>query len=175
MNKKLEDKLKKKYPELLTRLDKKDPNYSCFDRDGLCIGDGWYELFDRVCRQIQYYNENPPWVEEKFAWIKKLYLNTLYYPIISMIPVLNEILHVRIKSFPDTKHEKIRFRQVKEKFGSMRIYHSPYSRYISGVLAMAESISNVICENCGTTENVTQNYTGWTKTYCNNCRKKLKR
>ena len=180
MNKKLEDKLKKKYPALLTKLEKKDPEYSCYDRDGVCIGDGWYELFDRTLGQIQYYNDNPPWVEERWAWIKTLYINLMWNPIIyQLIKIfpdnifckLQTWLSVDIKQVRVKNHEKIRLKQVKQKFGKMRIYVNYYIPYIHGILSISESVSGMICERCGTTTGVTTNSKGWMNTLCHSCRK----
>lgn len=39
--------------------------------------------------------------------------------------------------------------QVKEKFGGLRFYMNGTDDYISGAIAMAESISNHICQVCG--------------------------
>ena len=68
----------------------------------------------------------------------------------------------------------LRFTQIKEKFGSLRIYTQPYIEEIDDIIDKAEDESFEICENCGTTNNViTTNY-GWVYTRCNNCLKKLK-
>lgn len=39
--------------------------------------------------------------------------------------------------------------QVKEKFGSLRFYYDGGDEYIAGLVAMAESMSSRICEECG--------------------------
>jgi len=60
--------------------------------------------------------------------------------------------------------------QVKEKFGGLRFYIEGGNEYINGMISIAESMSYNICENCGTTENVTQTK-GWVYTRCENCKK----
>ena len=39
--------------------------------------------------------------------------------------------------------------QVKEKFGTLRFYYSGGDDEISGMVRMAESMSSVVCEECG--------------------------
>jgi len=60
--------------------------------------------------------------------------------------------------------------QVKEKFGGLRFYIDGGDKHIQGMISLAESMSYNICENCGTTENVTQTK-GWVYTRCENCKK----
>lgn len=60
--------------------------------------------------------------------------------------------------------------QVKEKFGTLRFYYNGGDDYINGAVWFAEKLSEHICENCGTTENVKQNDTGWVITLCDKCR-----
>lgn len=39
--------------------------------------------------------------------------------------------------------------QIKEKFGSLRFYYNGGDQYIAGLVAMAEAMSKLICEQCG--------------------------
>jgi hypothetical protein len=54
--------------------------------------------------------------------------------------------------------------QVKEKFGTLRFYYTGGDDYIDGLVRMAESMSGVICEECG--KPGTQTSGGWIKTVC---------
>ena len=54
--------------------------------------------------------------------------------------------------------------QVKEKFGTLRFYYSGGNEYVSGLVAMAESMSGVTCEMCGTPGRLQGR--GWVKTLC---------
>src|SRR3972149_3290356 len=50
------------------------------------------------------------------------------------------------------KEEKIRqikFVQIKEKFGGLRLYYNEGDDYIRGVIDMVENISYITCEICG--------------------------
>jgi hypothetical protein len=54
--------------------------------------------------------------------------------------------------------------QVKEKFGTLRFYYTGGDDFIRGLVAMAESMSGVICEECGKPGTSTGG--GWIKTVC---------
>ena len=71
---------------------------------------------------------------------------------------------------------EIEFSQIKEKFGTLRVYYSiPYyveklSRKVDDCVSEAESISAKTCENCGATDNsVKLRGKGWVYTSCNQC------
>jgi hypothetical protein len=58
--------------------------------------------------------------------------------------------------------------QVKEKFGTLRIYYTDYSNdpdYVSGVIDLAERMSVHICEECGK-PGKTRNNLSWIQTLC---------
>jgi hypothetical protein len=61
--------------------------------------------------------------------------------------------------------------QVKEKYGSLSFNISTMDEMIHGMVYLAESTSNSICEVCGSTEDVSQTQ-GWIKTLCDKCIKK---
>lgn len=56
--------------------------------------------------------------------------------------------------------------QVKEKFGGLRFYYYGGDEYIEGLVAMAESMSYVTCEVCGSSGNRTNNGYGYISTLC---------
>lgn len=60
--------------------------------------------------------------------------------------------------------------QVKEKFGSLRFYVSGGDDYTNGIIALAESLSSKICENCGNAAELRTS--GWWVTQCETCHKK---
>jgi hypothetical protein len=60
--------------------------------------------------------------------------------------------------------------QIKEKFGSLRFYVVGGDDYIRGIIAMAESSSTKICEDCGDAGKLYNE--GWWITQCEKCRKK---
>jgi len=54
--------------------------------------------------------------------------------------------------------------QVKEKFGTLRFYYTGGDEHISGMVRMAESMSGVICEECGAPGK--RRGSGWIYTAC---------
>ena len=70
--------------------------------------------------------------------------------------------------FPRTERIPFQINQIKEKFGGLRFYCSGGDDVIHGMINLAESMSYQICENCGSTKNVTQTK-GWITTLCEDC------
>jgi hypothetical protein len=72
------------------------------------------------------------------------------------------------KTKHDPNAERIVLDQVKEKFGTLRIYYTDYSNsadYVSGVIDFAENMSVHICEECGKPSK-TRGDLSWIKTLC---------
>ena len=73
--------------------------------------------------------------------------------------------------------------QVKEKYGILNFYYiilpsnkedkwrERHCGVIDGLISFAECYSEFVCENCGSTENVTQTK-GWISTLCDKCMKR---
>lgn len=66
------------------------------------------------------------------------------------------------------------FAQIKEKFGLLRIYMNGYDEEIDRIISNASIASYFICEDCGTTRDVSC-YGTWILTLCSKCRKKHNR
>lgn len=60
-----------------------------------------------------------------------------------------------------------RFTQVKEKYGTLRLYHYGGDAYCEGVVDMAEAMSAITCERCGRPGKATVG--GWITTLCDSC------
>ena len=69
------------------------------------------------------------------------------------------------------KQEQVEAIQVKEKYGGLRFYLNQESDMIHGMVWIAESMSYTICEDCGSTDGVTQTE-GWISILCKKCIKK---
>jgi len=65
--------------------------------------------------------------------------------------------------------------QVKEKFGGLRFYIGSGSSEIFEVISFAESLSESICEDCGSIRDVGQTEGGWVWTLCAECAAAKKR
>ena len=72
--------------------------------------------------------------------------------------------HIDWKNKKEEVVAQVTLDQVKEKFGTLRFYYSGGDDYIDGLVTMAESMSGVTCEDCGSPGTQTQG--GWIKTAC---------
>lgn len=141
MKEELQQKLYDEYPNLFSNKDK-SIRESCMAW-GCDCGDGWYDILSSLCFMIKQHEDNNIWQTEYKQKTDATYTSD-YYP--------------------------VKFDQIKEKFGGLRIYFTGGDSYIEGLVSMAESFSYQICELCG--ERGKPNKGGWISTLCENCRNK---
>jgi hypothetical protein len=123
MKPELEKELIEKYPKIFeVTEDRKMMPFSMF---GCETNDGWYDLLNHLCSQIQHHID---WSNEQ--------RNRLLGDNPHNLSVPDEVAQVTVS-------------QVKEKFGTLRFYYSGGDDRIDGMVRMAESLSSVICEVCG--------------------------
>ncbi len=113
---------------------------------GIECNDGWYELLSSICWRIFQHEEN---ISERIA-------------------VRNKFDTPNDQS--DLDYVPVKFDQIKEKFGGLRIYYSGGDDYVEGIISMAEEYSYKVCEVCGNSGK--PNKGGWISTLCNSCRNK---
>jgi hypothetical protein len=63
--------------------------------------------------------------------------------------------------------------QIKEKFGGLRAYIDNEDEYICGIIAMAEAMCDITCEDCGSFGE--RRSGGWIRTLCDSCHEKHKK
>lgn len=104
---------------------------------GIETGDGWYDLIRTVCWDIKNHEEN---ITRQTQW--------------------------KLKDNPEYKCEyhPVRFDQVKEKYGGLRLYYSGGDDFVTGLTHFAESMSYKICEVCGNKGE--PNKGGWISVRC---------
>jgi hypothetical protein len=141
MDQELQDKLYEKYPQLFSNRNK-SPKESCMAWGCEC-GNGWFDIISNLCWYIKQHEDN---IIGQTKW--KQQTNPDY--ISDYIPV--------------------KFDQIKEKFGGLRVYLSGGDEYVRGLVSMAEGFSYKICEVCG--ERGSPNKGGWISTLCDSCRSK---
>ena len=138
MRDELDRELCEKYPKIFAN------RHASMIETAMCWGfehgDGWYQIIDSLCGQIQHHID---WHNSQRELLLK-----------------NNPHNVKI---PDEVRQVVAA-QVKEKFGTLRFYYDGGDDYISGLVSMAESWSAVACEECGAPG--TQNSRGWIKTLC---------
>jgi len=135
MSPELENKLYEKYPDLFANKNKTVME-SCMAWGCEC-GDGWYDIISTVCWMIKQHEDNVRWQTE-----------------------------YKQKNDPNYKSEysSVKFDQVKEKFGGLRIYHSGGDEYVEGLISLAEAYSYHICDICGNKGE--SNKQGWISVRC---------
>lgn len=143
MDIRLQNNLYEKYPDLFVNKDK-TPIQSpmCF---GIEVQDGWYELISNVCWMIKQHERNK---EGHKKYLEK-----------------ND--PERLKNLPE--YFPVKFDQIKEKYGGLRIYFSGGDEYIEGLISMVEAYSYCVCEICG--NKGSPNKDGWISTLCDQHRK----
>ena len=120
MNSELQNKLYEKYPALFVQRDW--PMMQTCMCWGIEVGDGWYEILDKMCAALSKL-EHPP-----------------------------------------------QFSQIKEKFGTLRVYTDNCSDASDAIIAEAEAMSGVTCEICGQMGKI--NNGPWYTVRCEGCAKK---
>jgi len=174
MNEKLDAKLCETYPKLF--VNRNAPMQETCMCWGIATGDGWYNIIDQLCGNIQHHID---WKERQYESAVK------YNEMIAQCKVGNfELFEENMKATlsPEYKEERrqelitstprpipdicpqVTVDQVKEKFGTLRFYYSGGDEYISGLVTMAESMTGVTCEECGKPGK--QVGGGWIATLC---------
>ena len=143
MNEENTKKLFDKYPKIFAQKDL--PIQQTLMCCGFSCGDGWYDLIDTLCNEIQ---EHVSYSNDQAE---------------------------RFKDCPeyDGNREplKVEAVQVKEKWGGLRFYVIGANDYIRGLISFAENMSYKICEVCGKPGR--PNSKGWISTLCEEHREEL--
>jgi hypothetical protein len=142
MDQELQDQLFQKYPDLFSNRTK-SPRESCMSW-GCEVGNGWYELLSSLCWRVFQHERN-----------------------------ITDRLRIRTKNDvpnnqSDIDYAPVKFDQVKEKYGGLRVYFTGGDDYIDGLVSMAEEYSYKVCEVCGNSGK--PNKGGWITTLCDSCR-----
>ena len=85
-------------------------------------------------------------------------------------PILESVCDLIENHIEQKQEVQFEFTQIKEKFGSMRLYYIGGDDFVDGVISMAESMSHDICELCGKPGKINkEGY--WLSCRCEECRK----
>lgn len=178
MNEELDNLLCSKYPKIFR--DRRGDMMTTAMCWGFDHGDGWYNIIDRLCANIQHHidqrlqsNErcqkyqdmviaartgNWTLFDEHYDYLK----DDLEY----IEPRRKEVLEGEIPSYQQLKEEitQVVATQVKEKYGTLRFYYNGGDDTIDGMVRMAEAMSSVTCEVCGASGKTLGG--GWIRTLC---------
>lgn len=153
MRKELDEQLCAKYP-LIFRDRHEDPSKTCMYW-GLDVGDGWYNIIDALCANIQNHIDNRL---EEIELTKKWNAN-VNDPSYEWTAIVER----KERPVPEPVEQVVAI-QVKEKFGGLRFYYMGGDEYIRGLENMAESMSYRTCEVCGAPGTSTKG--GWIRVLC---------
>jgi len=146
---------------------------------GFSCGDGWFNILDQLCSNIQHHID----------WAVKNYESNVEYNS-AVTEAKNGNTAALEEYFKDMYNSEDRIAeaiagplrdvndpptqvvvdQVKEKFGTLRFYYHGGDDQIRGMVSLAESMSSVMCEECGAPGTTTGG--GWISTRCDLHRKK---
>jgi len=144
---------------------------------GFECGDGWYGILDTLMGEIQNYIKNHNESQDRafkwqFLWdLQRWFRLKSHKPNSIWTKIADWIYEKAPKGKP---HISIKVTQIKEKFGGLCFYYFGGDEEISGMVRLAESLSYITCEYCGTTENVGMTK-GWICVICKDCYEKNER
>lgn len=192
MNKNLENELYKDFPELFQEhtLDMSE-TCMCW---GIECGDGWESLIRSMCKALATKKHITVLKKEKYPFQYKLevWLHNKCRKIERLLGLpYNKLYQAKFDRYKTIPSLGVKFTQIKEKFGTLRVYYDTYHRhtaedvqdvsekelskkleenigYIDGVISFAAWLSASICENDGKAGKLYT--TGWWRTVCNDCR-----
>jgi len=163
MNEELNLELVEKYPEMFLFHNFRGRGHFVFE-----CGDGWYNILDHLFANIKAHVKNN---------------NERFWKLDEAETMIDNGCRADVPIYLQNRIEELRngngvypvemgypeFQQIKEKFGTARIYHSSGltgDDYIDGLIAMAESMSETTCEECGNVGKTGNHGGNWIKTLC---------
>ena len=179
MKKELDELLCKRYPKIFR--DRHSPMTVTAMCWGFDIGDGWFNIIDRMCRSMQWHIDGSRKNRARalrYNRAVKRAMNGDLEPLTKYhtygkglqaheyaVKYTNEDVERGLK-FRDVPKAcpQVVASQVKEKFGTLRFYYYGGDEYCHGVESLADSMSAVTCENCGTPGKLLTQ--GWFRTLC---------
>lgn len=147
MKPELQEKLYREYPKIFKQKDL-TIQQSCMPW-GICTGDGWFNLIDKLCSFLQFHTDHNGYPQIEATQLKEKFGILRFY-------------------FVGYNLEEEEFKKkfpYKEKPESIE--------FLEGAIAFAESLSGRICEDCGNPGR--PNDFGWITTLCDKCREEYEK
>jgi len=159
MNSSLQDRLYQKYPKIFAQKDlDMTQTAMCW---GISCGDGWFNIIDNLCSEIQSYIDEPT---ENLKRYEKYLQGSIEAGKTDDI----EYWTTQIESVKSISRPQVQATQIKEKFGTLRFYLNQTDEVIDRIVSFAESMSGCTCEKCGSPAR--QSKGGWITTECTRCK-----
>lgn len=130
----------KEYDDFAKRMEETYPKMFAEAYGGFAVGPGWWPIIESLCASIQGHID---------------WRNHSRERLLESNPYKNII--------PDAV-EQVVIEQVKEKFGSLRIYFKGGDEAVYGMVRMAEAWASKSCEDCGKPGKTRSG--GWVKVRC---------
>jgi len=118
---------------------------------GISCGDGWFDIIYQACEEIEAYLQ-----EQENKGIRVMSISDWHN-----IKTNEGVDESAILYYPE-------FTQIKEKFGSLRMYYVGGDDVIDKILEKAETLSETTCESCGSDQGKVQGK-GWIRILCDSC------
>lgn len=184
MKDELDKQLVAKYPKIFkNRYGNMQETCMCW---GFECGDGWYNIIDMLCANIQNHidqsrNKRARALRKNRALKRALLGDTSWLTYFYMkhywkedpdaeIPewvyknIKEDIKEIKFADVGSDVVKQVVAVQVKEKFGGLRFYIDGGDDIVYAMIGMAESMSVVTCETCGSPGR--QRSGGWIRTLC---------
>lgn len=179
MKKELDELLCQRYPKIFRdRHADMRTTAMCW---GFDIGDGWFNIIDKMCRNMQWHIDHSRKDRARVLRFNRAMKRALAGNLEPLIKYHTNGNSPSSRQWAEDTVKKImsnnsQFRpvpeactqvvatQVKEKFGTLRFYYYGGDDYCRGVEALADSLSAVTCEDCGSPGKLL--HQGWHRTLC---------
>lgn len=163
MTPELDQHIREKYPKIFSQ------------RCEISIGDGWFDIIDLLCGNIQNHIKRSR-QNRHDALVYNRALSRAIRGDFSTYEQLNDYQRKKIDEELDCPEPQLKIvplaclqvvvSQIKEKFGTLRFYYRGGDEYVDGLEHMADSMSAVMCEDCGCPGKSRSSKGKWIRTLC---------
>lgn len=179
MEESLDRQLCEKYPKIFRARDRRSSMRQTAMSWGISVGDGWYNILNSLCGVIQHHINSTRKSRADDLKFNRALARALsgdknglmhYYAYADASPdywvqrtVANRIETAAFRQIPEACPQVIAL-QIKEKFSGLRFYYQGGDETVRGMVELAEAMSYVTCEECGSPGRSSND--GWIRVLC---------